>query len=98
MKINRQIHTRKSDTNLEKLKCFQEEASAKLFDITACKCEKFEDWRCVLEKKVPVEERKFLVDQRTAKKMVIGSVDHATTVRKKKNVPQKKFQTFEYVI
>ena len=97
MKIIRQIKTRKSDTNLEKLKCFQEEASAKLFDITACKCEKFEDWRCVLEKKVPVEERKFLVDQRTAKKMVIGSVDHATTVRKNKRTT-KKFQTFEYVI
>jgi len=88
-KIRKQILTRKSDTNLIKLKSFQDEANATLFDITACKCEDFETCRCALEKKVPVEERKFLVDQRTTKKLFIGTVDHAASAKKRKSAARK---------
>lgn len=57
-----------------KLKAFQADAR-KLFDISACKCKEFNFCSCPREKKVPVEERPFLLDQRSKRKMIIGSLD-----------------------
>lgn len=46
-----------------KLKCFLE-SSEKLFDVAACKCTSFESCSCLKPKKVPINERSFLLDQR----------------------------------
>ena len=40
-------------------------------------------------KKVQVEERKFLIDQRTTKKLFIGTVDRAASVKKAKSAARK---------
>ena len=73
----------KSNISFTKLKSFQDNAKANLFDISLCKCKQLHDCSCVLSNKVPVEEREFLIDQRTARNMVIGSVDKTLTAKKK---------------
>ena len=50
-----------------------------LFDIAACRCVDFDNCSCPRESKVPSLERKFLLDQRSERKMVIGSLDKAET-------------------
>lgn len=50
-----------------------------LFDISYCKCTDFSTCRCPKEKKVPIKERDFLSDQRSVRKMYIGSIDQQTT-------------------
>lgn len=79
-----------------KLEMFAEEARSKLFDISACKCSDWMKCRCSKKKKVPIDEREFLLDQRNQRKMMIGSVDVAKTAhnmrrenRKNKEVLQK---------
>jgi hypothetical protein len=53
-----------------------------LFDAACCKCETFSDCQCERGKKVPIQERSFLVDQRSMRKMVIGAVDTEQTCKK----------------
>lgn len=53
--------------------------SMKLFDIAACKCFPFDTCKCQTLFKVPVVEQEFLLDQRSGRKMRIGSVDKITT-------------------
>jgi len=55
--------------------------SSNLFDIAACKCSDFSTCSCERDKKIPVEEREFIADQRGARKMVIGAVDRKITSR-----------------
>ena len=51
---------------LLKLRVFNDDASMKLFDIAACKClDVSQVCKCAKDKKVPQEERQFLIDQRT---------------------------------
>jgi hypothetical protein len=58
--------------------------SSKLFDIAACKCSDFDACCCERDKRIPIEERAFITDQRGARRMVIGNIDRKTTTRIKK--------------
>lgn len=58
--------------------------SEKLFDVSSCKCKDLELCKCSKDQKIPKEERAFLIDQRTERKMIMGTVDLLTTKRKKK--------------
>lgn len=49
--------------------------SMRLFDFALCKCESFQACNCSKEKKVPILEREFLLDQRNERKMFIGAID-----------------------
>lgn len=66
-----------------------------LFDIASCKCKNCEKCICEKNKKVPVTERLFLLDQRTARKMMIGNIDNKTTKqlqeREKRKLKQEQF-------
>ncbi|XP_072389272.1 uncharacterized protein [Diabrotica undecimpunctata] len=62
----------------EKLFKFGED-SKKLFDIATCKCLEFTDCSCPKNQKIPIPERNFLIDQRTDRKMIIGSLDREAT-------------------
>lgn len=76
MKMKILVEVRKSEKNLQKLKDLQIQAEKKtLFDASACKCEDFELCSCSRLSKVPLKEKEFLIDQRTTRKMLIGSVD-----------------------
>jgi hypothetical protein len=68
----------------EKITSFADEASTSLFDIAACKCLDMALCHCTNDKKVPHEERDFLVDQRSARKMMIGHVDVKMTNKLKR--------------
>jgi hypothetical protein len=74
--LMKSIKSRKNVPSFKK-KCdnFKNNAETQLFDISACKCEKFENCTCSKEKKVPLLEQVFLSDQRTLRKMAIGNVD-----------------------
>jgi len=64
---------------------FVKEAEKTLFDICSCKCPNPVTARsCEKSRKVPDKEISFLIDQRTQRKMKIGSVDNATTARLQK--------------
>lgn len=57
-----------------------------LFDICSCKCKQIELCSCLREKKVPIEERKFLLDQRQERKMRIGGIDRIITTKLQKKI------------
>jgi hypothetical protein len=69
---------KQSQSYLNKVKQFKCDAQ-KLFDIGACKCITFQTCSCSKENKVPKLEQAFLIDQRTVRKMAIGSVDFASS-------------------
>ena len=56
-----------------------EESLINLFDIAGCQCKDFDTCQCVKEMKVPPRERDFLTDQRTMRRMQIGTVDKLVT-------------------
>lgn len=62
----------------QRIQLFKDDAQS-LFDISLCKCSKFDECSCKKQTKVPVLERAFLSDQRSDRKMIIGNVDLATT-------------------
>lgn len=64
-----------------KIESFKQ-SSAKLFDICSCKCENITKCTCEKIRKVSKKEWDFLIDQRTARKMIIGSIDLVTTKKK----------------
>ena len=68
-----------------------------LFDIViaACHCDQFDDCACPRQLKVPVLEREFLKDQRSARKMFIGSVDKSVTSAFLNRRERESFKTFE---
>lgn len=70
----------KSKTARENVENFKMDAK-KLFDISACKCNIFLKCTCLKESKVPKNEQSLLIDQRTERKMFIGSVDVPVTKR-----------------
>ncbi|XP_061717533.1 uncharacterized protein LOC133525257 [Cydia pomonella] len=72
---------RKSNDNyLQKLQQFKTD-SKKLFDIASCKCSCFISCLCEKRRKIPIQERDFMIDQRNERKMMIGSIDLVTTKR-----------------
>jgi len=79
MKLIKPLKGRQHDDNYRaKIERFREESRCKLFDIAACKCV-LHDCRCKKERKVPVQEREFLQDQRTLRIMCMSTVDAVTT-------------------
>jgi len=78
----------KSETVKTKVEKFKEEAQV-LFDIAACKCADFKLCSCSKEKKVPAKEQQFLTDQRSARRMAIGTVDIQETLKLKKRTERK---------
>lgn len=76
-------HMKKEDVDRFKSKC------KKLFDIASCKCTVIENCSCPLEKKVPTKEIPFLLDQRNARRMAIGSVDVLETQRRQNRAARK---------
>ena len=82
----------RSKTTRENVEKFKMEAK-RLFDISACKCTIFSECICPKECKVPVNEQAFLTDQRTKRKMLIGSVDVRETKRLKKRQIRKEEET-----
>ena len=60
-----------------KFKAFKVDIS-QLFDIASCKCINM-CCECPKERKVPLKEQDFLTDQKTDRKMIIGSIDKTTT-------------------
>lgn len=99
--ILKPYHGRKEDENyIRKLEEFKKN-SKKLFDIASCKCLSFAICSCEIGRKVPIEERDFLTDQRTERNMIIGGIDSKTskqinkkimrrTIRKLRETPQLK--------
>lgn len=60
-----------------------------LFDIAACQCEDLDTCKCDRDMKVPQRERQFLMDQRTTRKMQIGTIDRkVTAIMKRKQARQ----------
>ncbi|KAH9638792.1 hypothetical protein HF086_002032 [Spodoptera exigua] len=69
--------------------------SEKLFDLSSCKCKDLELCKCSKDQKIPKEERAFLIDQRTERKMIMGTVDLLTSKRKRKLSDRKiKLKTY----
>ncbi|CAH0562737.1 unnamed protein product [Brassicogethes aeneus] len=75
--LKKPLKSRYNDTLRQKVIKFRDIAEKKLFDISSCKCVDFSLCKC--KNKVPVREREFLVDQRTDRKMFIGSIDPLAT-------------------
>lgn len=67
----------------EKIQDFHKN-SERLFDLCSCKCKDLELCKCSKDQKIPKEERAFLIDQRTERKMIMGTVDLLTSERKRK--------------
>jgi hypothetical protein len=68
---------------------FREQATRNLFDIAACKCSNLSLCTCGKLSKVPTLEHKFLEDQRSERKMMISTVDRATTRQLQKRERRK---------
>ncbi|KAK4883922.1 hypothetical protein RN001_000193 [Aquatica leii] len=66
---------------------FREFGEKNLLDISLCKCKDFA--KCVCTIKVPIDERSFLTDQRTARKMAIGKIDVKVTKILEKKLARK---------
>lgn len=64
-----------------KAELFASEAKMKLFDLACCKCADFSACHCSKNEKIPCIEQAFIRDQRTVRKMVIGSIDQKTTAK-----------------
>ena len=78
--------SRKESVNFKKKLTKFHESIWTLFDISTCKCTNFATCACSREKKVSVQEQQFLCDQRTLRKMYIGSIDKRTTKRNEKTL------------
>lgn len=79
-----------SENYKNKIRIFQEN-SRRLFDICSCKCKNIGNSMCTCEKnrRVPKRETAFLIDQRTERKMIIGSIDLVTTKRESDRIERK---------
>lgn len=86
----------KRNCNYEnKVKIFKEEAVYKHFDISACKCEPIHKCKCEKSKKVPLKEREFFPDQRSSRKMYIGTLDKGETKKMMKR-QERKAEMFKF--
>lgn len=64
-----------------RLEKYKSKTIGQLFDICSCWCEVLSKCSCNVHTKVPVKEHAFLLDQRSIRKMLIGSVDVKETKR-----------------
>jgi len=74
--------------NKVKLTVFQE-GLKHLIDVSACKCKEFLDCSCLPNERVPPKEQAFLLDQRSSRSMIIGSVDVPFTNRLNKSISKR---------
>ena len=81
--------SRKESENFKKKLGKLHKSIGTLFDISTCKCTNFATCACSRKKKVPVQKQQFLSDQRTVRKMYIGSIDKRTTKRNEKTLQRK---------
>ena len=74
--------------------------SLQLFNIAACSCNDFTICTCPKESKVPILEVEFLLDQRNARKMIIGGLDKEVTSKMEKKFERasKRQKYYESVI
>lgn len=82
---SKKIKRESFENNMQKFK----EECKRLFDISACKCPSLKNCTCVAERKVPEEEKVFLIDQRSERQMVIGEIDRKITARREKSYFRK---------
>ena len=86
MKQIKPFNGRKGEVNYQrKLQKFRDESKTKLFEIAACKCTK-SLCKCDKTRKVPTEERTFLLYQRITRNIAIGGIDRTVTERKSKRM------------
>ncbi|CAH0546980.1 unnamed protein product [Brassicogethes aeneus] len=78
----------KSNPKIPENKEFRRSSKA-LFDISSCKCKEMNNCTCPREKKIPVRKQSFLIDQRTARKMVMGTVDIDATNQMRNTLKRK---------
>lgn len=97
-KIIKLLSAKGSANKLEKVKTFRDDAKRKLFDICLCKCTELKRCNCSLSNKVPKEEQEFLLDQRTTRKMFIGSVNRALTIKTMQKSSRKLSDSFHFNI
>ncbi|CAH1107402.1 unnamed protein product [Psylliodes chrysocephalus] len=74
LKLLRFPKSKKNNSYKISVQKFQIE-NTRLFDISACKCDIFEQCSCDKEKKIPKNEWDFLLYQRGPRKMIIGNID-----------------------
>ncbi|CAG9792722.1 unnamed protein product [Diatraea saccharalis] len=88
-RLMKPYHGRQTNKNYQqKINTFTAESHT-LFDICSCKCKLISNCSCSRDSRVPKEEINFLLDQRTTRKMMIGGVDLAATIKKKKKQERK---------
>lgn len=64
-----------------------------IFDVAACQCKDYSHCLCTADRKVPVLERHFLLDQRGERTKHIMAIDHAETLRIRKRDKRKAQET-----
>jgi len=75
---------------ISKLEEFAKQSETQLFDIAACKCMEINNCTCAKDRKVPMAERKFLIDQRKTRAMMIGGIDVNMTNSVKRRKARKR--------
>ena len=86
--LKRSVSRKETENFKIKLAAFQE-SICRLFDKPACKFKAFTAYNCPKEKKVPIQERMFLVDQRSERKMYIETIDKKVTKQMEKSFSRK---------
>lgn len=65
---------------LDLMNSFRNECESTLFDVAACKCASFNECTCPKDRRVPIDEQDFLIDQRSGHRMYhIDRVDQKAT-------------------
>ena len=64
-------------------------SSLALFDVCTCKCQDISKCICEKNRKIPKNEEKFLLDQRSEQLLVIGRVDKTETKHLQKKNQEK---------
>ncbi|CAH1108460.1 unnamed protein product [Psylliodes chrysocephalus] len=79
--MNLKKSSHRKDLFKRKAELFISNAKAKLFDLAICKCADFSTCHCEKNEKIPQIEQAFVEDQKTVRKMIIGSIDQKTTIK-----------------
>src|SRR5699024_4103479 len=79
-----QFKIRPSPTNQQKVNDFKESKENELFEAGKCHCPDPDNCTCPRSRKIPQEERPFIVDQRTNRQGGIGGVDREATSKLRK--------------
>jgi len=85
--------SKRGDSYELKVKEFKEVTASKLFDIASCKCLTSVSCNCPKDRKIPIDEREFLQDQRTLRHMMIGPIDNPKTKALKRRAQRKEHET-----